>query len=562
MSATTRLRPEPRLIKYANIEDAATGHAYEEFRFRKTLGRTGRLRLKRNDARDCRTVLDALALKNAILPADNKKAKAWVQEAIKSEPTRYRRHMARLGWSRYGDRFALWDRVLGAPGRRQSLRPPMMNGSQLPAFRSRGTLEQWQKHVAKPASNSTALTLMVSAEFAAPLLQFSGLQNFGINFFGLSKLGKTAGLLASVSAIGLGVERDLPNWNTTSNAFLESAMGFHDLLFPMDEAGLIAGKRSDAYSVIRHFIYAFSEGRDRARHSSSSAAVAPRRATWCGIFISTSELSFNEYAAISGETRKGGEFARCLDVPILAAGHETIFDRTPIKRGTRQQERWARAALAKLRRHCDLYRGTAIEPYILYLIGLGPRLADKVKKYLDEFMIAVIAMHLDGALEHAGRNCALIYAGGCLAIDAKVLPWSKAELFDAVLAAFRSAVEEIQGHTNVLDKARSILREKLRSSHISQFRPGRTITPEDSQGYWERKGGVKVYTIHAKAFRDWFSSRAQVVALLRWLSNRGKLIVETGQLRRSPISMNSASRACRWPGYKPVKSIKLRDPLQ
>jgi hypothetical protein len=285
------------------------------------------------------------------------------------------------------------------------------------------------------------------------------------------------------------------------------------------------------------------------------------RAAWRGIFISTSELSFNEYAAFSGETRKDGEFARCLDVPTLTKGHKTIFDRASFKSRTKQRTRWARAELVKLRRHCELYRGTAIEPYILYLIGLGDRLAVKVKKYLDEFMGAVIAMHLDGALEHAGRNCALVYAGGCLAIDAKVLPWSKSELFDAVLAAFGSAVEEIQGHSNVLGKARAILSEKLRSSHISQFRQGRTITPEESQGYWEMKNGVKVYTIHAKAFRDWFSSRAQVVALLRWLSNRGKLIVETDQLGRSPISTNSASRTCRWPGYKPVKSIKFCDPF-
>ena len=33
-------------------------------------------------------------------------------------------------------------------------------------------------------------------------------------------------------------------------------------------------------------------------------------------------------------------------------------------------------------------------------------------------------MRLDGALEHAGRNFALVHAGGFMAIEAKVLPWS------------------------------------------------------------------------------------------------------------------------------------------
>ncbi len=79
------------------------------------------------------------------------------------------------------------------------------------------------------------------------------------------KIGKTTALLVGASAIGIGTERDLPNWNATSNAFLETARGFNDLVLPANEVGLLAGKRRDAYAPIRERIYAFSEGRDRAR---------------------------------------------------------------------------------------------------------------------------------------------------------------------------------------------------------------------------------------------------------------------------------------------------------
>ena len=104
--------------------------------------------------------------------------------------------------------------------------------------------------------------LVLAAAFAAPLVRISGLQNFGINIFGRAKVGKTTALLVGASTIGIGTERGLPNWNTTNNAFLETARGFNDLLVPANEVGLLAGKRRDAYSPIRDRIYAFSEGRD------------------------------------------------------------------------------------------------------------------------------------------------------------------------------------------------------------------------------------------------------------------------------------------------------------
>jgi hypothetical protein len=102
--------------------------------------------------------------------------------------------------------------------------------------------------------------LVLAAAFAAPLVRVSGLQNFGINLFGRSKVGKTTALLAGASVIGIGTERDLPNWNSTSNAFLETARGFNDLMLPAYEVGLLAGNRRDAYAPIRERIYAFQRG--------------------------------------------------------------------------------------------------------------------------------------------------------------------------------------------------------------------------------------------------------------------------------------------------------------
>ena len=261
-SATTR---KAWIIKSANIEDAATGDSYEVFKFRKTFGRNGYLRIERDKARDNRAVLAALARKNAVLPHEENDAIKLINAAIKSEPRHLRLHVRRLGWLANRKGFALKRSVICARSSGRQLRPPLcVNDRQVGVLESSRTLVQWQQQVAQRATYSTRLMLVLAAAFAAPLVRISGLQNFGINIFGKSKVGKTTALLVGTSVIGIGNERDLPNWNSTNSAFLETGRGFNDLLLPANEVGLLAGKRRDAYASIR----------ERSIHS-ARGAIAP-----------------------------------------------------------------------------------------------------------------------------------------------------------------------------------------------------------------------------------------------------------------------------------------------
>jgi hypothetical protein len=283
--------------------------------------------------------------------------------------------------------------------------------------------------------------------------------------------------------------------------------------------------------------------------------------SWRGIFVSTSEYSFNDYAAFSGETRGSGEYARCLDVPAVRKGCSTVFDSFPADVEKKHRKRWARSQLAKLRGNCARYHGTALEPYVAYLMSISEQLPSRVKNHREAFMKMVRAMRLDGALEHAGHNFALIYAGGCMAIEAEILPWSEEELFNAIELCFCAAVEDIKGHTNSLARGRAVLRSKLQSDEIIQARPGESVTPEQCAGYWQDEDGIRSFTIHAKAFCEWFDSRAQAVAVLRWLYDQGSLIGEKRKLTPSLKNTQWAVRAHRWPGNYIAKSIRLHDPF-
>ena len=278
--------------------------------------------------------------------------------------------------------------VIGHQSGQVQYKPPLwLNDRQhIKIVEKRAKLDQWIELVAKPCRFSTRLMLIMSAAFAAPLLGQLSLQPFGINLFGPSKVGKTAALLAATSVIGIGREFDLPNWNRTNAAALEQARLFNDQFLGINEVGLLGGKRSDAYSTLRALIYRFSEGRDKSRHSSAELGPTTASASWRGIFVSTAEHSFSDYATFSGEVRDEGEFARCLDLPATTAGSPTIFDRRPKNMAVGEFSDWARTQLIALSHACEKNCGVAIGPYIEHLIDSRATLTENVNEWVNEFI--------------------------------------------------------------------------------------------------------------------------------------------------------------------------------
>lgn len=299
--------------------------------------------------------------------------------------------------------------------------------------------------------------LTVSAAFAAPLVRIMGLQPFGINLFGESEVGKTTALLAATSIIGIGRESMLTNWNASAASFGESAKVFNDSILAANEVGLLAGRRSDAYPKIRALIYQFAEGKEKARHSASQYASNTAESVWSGIFVSTAEYSFNDYASRSGEReRSGGEYARCLDVPATGSKASTIFDRDTEKNGESMKRAAARKLLVNLRLACERHRGRPIKAYIDYLLKHSD-LKGQIQKHMEGFYKAYDTSTLDGALQHAAQYFALIYAGGRLAIAAGILPWNRKDLRAAVVQCFDAAVDEVDKYDNALEKAKKRL---------------------------------------------------------------------------------------------------------
>ncbi len=552
--------PITQVKKVANAEDEGSGNSFEIFRFVKVNGRKGKVAVERDKARDVDYLYRLLLKKNAALPTDDDDAKSLIQEAINQDPKRYELHATHVGWRPNRAGFVLKGSIIGGSEALPRLKPPLwINDRQVGSLKNRGSLEEWRRLVAEPAAYSSRMMLLISAAFATPLLKVVRTPNFGVNLYGLSKVGKTTALLAATSVIGIGQERDLPNWNATSSAFLETARTFNDLLLAVNEVGLLSGKRGDAYGAIRERIYTFSEGADRARMSASSLASSGS-SQWRGIFVSTAEYSFNDYAAFSGETRSEGEFARCLDVAAAVRGLPTVFDRHP-EQITKAAGRWSQRQLIKLRGACERQCGTALPIYIAYLVDQGRALRKNVRARQKIFLTRAKRLKLDGALDHAAKNFALIFAGGSLAIDAGILPWEKEALLEAIALCFEAAVFDIRGHVDALEAAKNHLRKRLSSGEVVQRTAGAIFGPDEHPAYFERRDKKIWFTVSSKAFAGWFDNRAQLIAILRWLYEQGLLDIGEKRMTSSVKSTDWAERQRRWPSRANPRSFTFAHPF-
>jgi hypothetical protein len=92
------MRSDAELSHLANVEDEATGEAFEVFRFTKVGGRRARLFVEREVADDYKQVRSRLRKYNADLSPRIRDSELEVQQAIDAEPSRLVYFAAATGW--------------------------------------------------------------------------------------------------------------------------------------------------------------------------------------------------------------------------------------------------------------------------------------------------------------------------------------------------------------------------------------------------------------------------------------------------------------------------------
>jgi len=550
------------VVKVANVEDLATGDAVEQFKFRKVGRRYGHAFIKRSDLLSIDRAVGILLDKNALLPADRSEREQLVMAAIDMQPLSLIVQARRMGWQNKRKGFLAATGPVGDCGNRELALPSWMNDRQAVMQARKGNRRAWVRQVAERCLHSSTATIVLCAAFAAPLLARRGMASFGINIYGISKAGKTAALLAGASVGGIGSESRLPNFRSSAAARGELCKGFNDQMLPLNEVGLLAGKKSAAYSLIRELIYQVSEGRDATRHSQSKYATAARLAEYHTIFVSNSEQSFDQYASDAREKRDAGEYARCLDIRASVDGTRTIMDRCPTKMSKEDRAAWARKQVIELRRACLAQHGIALPAYIEHLLGYREKLNLRIEKAEKAFLKGIEFQSLDGALQHMARNFGLLAAGGALAIEADLLPIKEGDLFELLQDTFKRSISTIALFQRPEEIVTQVIARHVNSSRIVTAGAKVDYSSDKVEGFVQRTEDGRRYTVKATAFRSWFGQRNDAVeAALRYLSDH-KLLSPRNSKTGTAVLKGSdwAIRGSRWPDGQHRRSIVLVRP--
>jgi Domain of unknown function (DUF927) len=558
------MRSDAELSHFANVEDEATGEAFEVFRFTTVGGRRDRLFVEREVANDHRQLRSRLRKYNADLSTRVEDSEREVKEAIHAEPSRLFCFAAATGWLADNSGFVTPYGAIDPKKRRRKFLPPRhLFDAPRRGRKPEGDVAGWKRDVAGPCSYSGLGITLLSAAFAAPLLKLTGRKSFGVNVYGRAKTGKSIMLVAGSSVAGVGREEELPNWAATAAAVGELCRLHCDTFMPINEVGLL--KKKDAYGIIQPTIYQFAEGRERDRHSKSGFATNDSSAYSRTIFGSSAEHSFDYYAELAGETRDEGELARRIETTAVRPGRASVFDRFPSSVAQEDRRRWAKTTLVRLREACERHHGVALAPYVEFLMSVLPTAQRRVEAYAAEFMDAVETTRLSPALEHAAENCAFICAGGCMAVDARVLPCQKADVLRAIRSCFRDL---LQGRSederdDPLSAAKRLFRRRLESDVIyRQERPNDAFHATAYEGY-AKEGQRSRYVIRAASSREWFKTEPGAMRnIIHWLEDKHCLLARQS---RSTSNANRpsdwAERTLVWPDGKHVRSIVFYDPF-
>jgi uncharacterized protein (DUF927 family) len=333
----------------------------------------------------------------------------------------------RTGWhaTNSGPVFLLPGGEAFGPGRRSVvLQRDRVSGGE--AFRTAGTLSDWQRSVARYAAGNTRLALLISAAFAGPLLDVLSESSGGLHLFGGSQTGKTTALRCAASVWGCAEPGgQLRDWRATANGLEGVAAEACDTMLCLDEIGQ-ADSREAAETV-----YMLGNGGGKARAARDGSARVRR--TWRMIFLSTGEVPLSAKIAESGRRAMAGQEVRLVSLSADAGAGMGVFEDS---HGFTS----AGALATHLREASRTDYGTAGRAFLDRLTAVRASdpagLASALKAMREAFIDAHLPPGADGQVASVCARFGLIAAAGELAQEWSVVPWPEGEAIEAAAACF------------------------------------------------------------------------------------------------------------------------------
>lgn len=272
-------------------------------------------------------------------------------------------------------------------------------------IKTKGTLKQWQDNVSIPAASSSRAILAICANLAGPLLEITGVMNFGLHLKGDSTDGKTTALKIGRSVIGYSDELD--SWRTTKNDLENSAVAHNSLTLTLDEIG-----QSDYLGDIDGTVYFLFNGTSKGRMDKNLKSRGKKH--WRTVVCSSGEIGLREIMARLNRQLYAGVETRLIDMPSDAGNKLGVNESIPA--GFSSIGEYGKAIKENIKR----YHGTALEAYINSLIEFSRSSPmDKLRETINEEIKNFKSTNLDPTIsaqyDKVADSFGLLLCAGLLA---------------------------------------------------------------------------------------------------------------------------------------------------
>ncbi len=455
------------------------------------------------------------------------------------QPKARARTTARTGWheTSQGRIFVLPDRTIGK-GDEVWL---FEDAAAVPDYRTRGTLEEWQREVAALCVDNSRLTFAVCMAFAAPLIDLIGGESGGIHYSGESGDGKTTALRVAASVCG-GTDY-MKQWRASDNSMEYLALQHCDALLAMDELAQINAK------VLGDTIYMLGNANGKSR--SKAQGGLRETARFRILFLSSGEVGMATHIASVGMATTAGMEGRMAEIPAR------VCDNPPGIYESLHGELSPKALSQRLANAVRQYHGTAFPAFLGELVKHD---LDEVRETLLKtrklFAEQYLTVDAGNQVLRVADRIALVGVAGVLASRWGITGWPAGAAMKAAIICFEAWLNHRGGEGNQEEKAmllqvRGFLEEHgegrfsdwrrsvAKDTHANRVMKragwrrlldqdtGRVIEPPESGGVID-DGTVTEYLVLPQVFKNEVCKGFNPRTVVKLLASRGYLKTEKG----------------------------------
>lgn len=304
-----------------------------------------------------------------------------------------------------------------------------------------GSKSDWDTHIGSLCQGNSRLVFAICVALSGPFLKHLEVENGGFHFKGASSTGKTKAL--SIASSIWGDRTMIKTWSGTSNGIEGLALQFNDLVFILDELGMVSPQ--DAGQIA----YTLGNGMQKARATRYGSARNVQ--SWRFLFLSNGEISLADHISSAGGQVRGGQEIRLLDIPADAESGMGIFENI---HGTDKPATFA----DQLQHLSTQFHGTVGEALLLHLTASPNHIAQActyIKDKQTSFITENIEPGSHGQVYRAGGRFGLVAAIGEYCISQGILPWNEGEALNAASTCFTAWLNE-RGSAGASEETRAI----------------------------------------------------------------------------------------------------------